>query len=70
CGVRLDDPSISRLHCSLALRSNGDIVVADLGSANGTLVNGIPVGANEAIPIKSGDVITAGDVRFTFSVVA
>jgi FHA domain/FhaA, N-terminal domain len=63
--IQLDDPSISRLHCSLTLKAGGQIVVADLGSANGTTVNGKLLAATEARPVNKGDVIGVGDLRLT-----
>ena len=68
--VRIDGSSISRLHCSLALRGNGEIVISDLGSSNGTYVNERVLGANEARPVKVGDVIGVGDIRLTISEIA
>jgi hypothetical protein len=68
--VRIDDSSISRMHCSIALRSNGDIVVADLGSSNGTFVNGQILSANEARTVKAGDTIKVGDIALTVSNIA
>jgi hypothetical protein len=65
--IRIDDPSISRMHCSIALRSNGDIVVADLGSSNGTSVNGQTLSASEARTVKAGDTIKVGDIVLTIS---
>jgi hypothetical protein len=65
--VRIDDASISRLHCSFALRSNGEIVVSDLGSSNGTYVNGEILNSNEARALKQGDTVKAGDVSLTVS---
>lgn len=53
--IRLDDTSASRHHARLDL-SNGDAArVADLGSRNGTRVNGEPV--NTPTELLSGDVI-------------
>ena len=63
--VRIDDPSISRIHCSLAIRGSGEVVVADLESANGTFVNDARLEANEARKLTPGDVIRLGDVAFT-----
>ena len=63
--LRLDDASVSRLHCSLSLKANGQIIVADLGSANGTTVNGQPLTATEARPLNEGDVLGVGDLRLT-----
>ncbi len=65
--VRIDDPSISRLHCSLALRSDGNIVIGDLGSANGTYLNQQLLARDEARALKSGDIIRAGDLEFAVS---
>lgn len=62
--VRIDDASISRMHCSIALKNNGDVIVADLGSSNGTYVNGELVG-KEARVLKSGDIISVGDFKLT-----
>jgi hypothetical protein len=58
--IRLEDPSVSRLHAELIRR--GDFVyVSDLGlSANGTRVNGRPVGRRV---LAEGDVVTFGMAR-------
>jgi hypothetical protein len=63
--ARIDDASISRLHCSLALRASGEIVIADLGSSNGSALNGKPLAPNQARPLQSGDAVELGDVRLT-----
>jgi len=60
--LRIDDASVSRLHCSLALRSGGEVILSDLGSANGTAVNGRSLGEGEYLEIKKGDSIEVGDV--------
>ena len=39
CQLSLDDPLVSRRHAVLKLE-RGDVVVQDLGSRNGVLVNG------------------------------
>jgi predicted component of type VI protein secretion system len=39
CDVRLDHKSVSKLHCIL-VKTDGLILVRDLGSTNGTRVNG------------------------------
>ena len=58
--VRIDDPSVSRLHAEL-IRRGAFVYVSDLGlSANGTRVNGRPVGRRV---LAEGDVVTFGLAR-------
>jgi len=65
--VRIDDPSVSRLHCSLSLGSGGGTLIADVGSVNGTSVNGQFLGRDEARPLQTGDVLGVGDFKLTVS---
>jgi len=55
--ITLDDPFISDRHVRFD-RVEGRLVVEDLGSTNGTLVNGIPVIGRRAL--DRGDVIRIG----------
>jgi pSer/pThr/pTyr-binding forkhead associated (FHA) protein len=58
--VPLEDPSVSRLHAEL-IRRGPHVYVADLGlSANGTRVNGRPVGRRI---LADGDVLSFGAAR-------
>ncbi|WP_258037974.1 FHA domain-containing protein, partial [Streptomyces sp. SM5] len=41
--VPLDDPDVSRLHCAVTVSEDGRVSVADLGSTNGTSLDGAPV---------------------------
>ena len=63
--VRLDDPGISRLHSSIALRAGDEVVLSDLGSANGTYVNGRIVSSGEVVRLRSGDVIAVAGSQLT-----
>ncbi|KAB2973051.1 FHA domain-containing protein [Streptomyces sp. SS1-1] len=38
--VPLDDPDVSRLHCAVTVGADGRVAVADLGSTNGTTLDG------------------------------
>jgi adenylate cyclase len=62
-GVRLEDAGVSREHASLR-RKDGAWWVMDMGSANGTFVNGLPVAANTRI--KDGDEVSFGPARYVF----
>lgn len=41
--VPLDDPDVSRLHCAVTVGADGRVTVADLGSTNGTRLDGTRV---------------------------
>ena len=65
--VRIDDTSVSRLHSSISLRSDSNVVVADVGSANGTFVNDQLLARDEARTLKEGDVVQVGEFKLTVS---
>ena len=54
------DPTVSRRHAELVLTAQG-LTVRDLGSSNGTFVNGIRV---SEMRVKDGDAVTFGKVAF------
>lgn len=56
-GERLDDPEVSRRHLRLVPGPTA-LSVVDLGSSNGTTVNGAPLTGRQAL--RAGDVIRAG----------
>jgi pSer/pThr/pTyr-binding forkhead associated (FHA) protein len=58
----LDKALISRLHCRLTADRSDQLVVEDLGSTNGTLVNGRRV---DRSVLKVGDRLTVGRVEFS-----
>ncbi len=65
--ICIQDSSVSRKHIMLRRVGNG-WTVSDLGSGNGTLVNGEPI-TDETV-MANGDVITMGDSEVTFTDVA
>jgi diguanylate cyclase (GGDEF)-like protein len=48
CDLRIDDTSLSRQHCRIR-RTNGAYFVEDLGSRNGTMVNGLRIQAPQLL---------------------
>ena len=62
--VIVDDPMVSRHHCQLKLQ-RGAYSFADLGSRNGSMVNGQPV---SQIALGPGDLIRIGDTEIEFQV--
>jgi pSer/pThr/pTyr-binding forkhead associated (FHA) protein len=61
--VVVDDDSVSRKHAEV-FKTGSRVAVRDLGSANGTFVNGERI--SEA-PLSPGDLIRFGVVEFTYS---
>jgi hypothetical protein len=63
CEVVIDDSGVSRHHAEIAPAADG-WYVADLGSTNGTLVDGHL--AREALILEGGEVIEVGSTRLLF----
>ena len=61
----VDDATLSRAHLRLERGADGGWTVRDLGSSNGTRVDGARLG-DAAAPLHSGSTIEAGAVRLTF----
>ncbi len=59
---------VSRLHAVLRI-INGEVVVADLGSSNGTRVNGQKIVPHVDYPINHGDVIALGKLKIQILII-
>lgn len=58
CEIPLSDPEISRRHARFFIRE-GNVYVEDLGSTNGTFLNGERIATPQQL--RKGDVITLGE---------
>ncbi|WP_406014682.1 FHA domain-containing protein [Streptomyces sp. NBC_00984] len=58
--VPLDDPDVSRLHCAVTVSADGQVSVADLGSTNGTLLDGTEV-RDRPVRLKPGALLRLGE---------
>ncbi|MET8096940.1 FHA domain-containing protein [Streptomyces sp. NPDC005236] len=58
--VPLDDPDVSRLHCAVTVTPEGRVSVADIGSTNGTTLDGARVGARP-VPLTAGALLRVGE---------
>ncbi|MFJ5219550.1 FtsK/SpoIIIE domain-containing protein [Streptomyces sp. NPDC088354] len=58
--VPLDDPDVSRLHCAITVDAGGRVTVHDLGSTNGTTLDGQPVGPR-GVPFAPGALLRIGE---------
>ena len=61
CDCVVSEPTVSRRHACL-LRQEGRWVLRDLGSRNGTRVNGVRV--TEEVEVRAGDRVSFGGVRY------
>jgi hypothetical protein len=59
--IQVDDTSVSRLHCAIILGT--EVLVRDLGSTNGTIVDGAR--AMESI-LRDGSIIKIGNITLTY----
>jgi hypothetical protein len=66
CSIPLNDQNVSRRHAEIR-PGRGAYVVADLGSTNGTMVNGTRIGGEQRL--SDGDILSFGStyVRFEAS---
>jgi FHA domain/Double zinc ribbon len=58
--IALDDPGVSRRHAQIKRQPDGSLALLDLGSTNGTKINGIAIEPNILVPLKNGDRVTLG----------
>lgn len=56
------DHGVSRLHAVIR-RTNGSVSVMDLGSSNGTYLNGARLAANAEAPLNHGDILALGKLK-------
>jgi len=56
------DSGVSRLHAVIR-RNGGNVIVMDLGSSNGTYVNGTRLMPNMEQPLHHGDVVALGRLK-------
>lgn len=65
CDIVFRDPSVSKLHAHFRVDASTGLMLADVGSQNGTSVNGIRMTARQPEPISVGDELSFGDVVAT-----
>jgi pSer/pThr/pTyr-binding forkhead associated (FHA) protein len=65
CHLAAGSSAISRQHCAI-MRSDSKVSVEDLGSRNGTLVNGKKISG--VVELSSGDELTVGPLKFMVTI--
>ncbi len=67
CDVFIDHDKSSRQHFEV-YKLNDKFLIKDLGSSNGTFLNGHQLPANNEIELKSGDIISIHDYKLLFEI--
>src|SRR3954454_24526394 len=62
-GSLAGDPELSRVHARVFRDASGQLMIEDLGSTNGTFVNGARIGAPQ--PLRSGDEVRVGQTTLS-----
>jgi len=63
--VIVNDKQVSRRHCNFEAAPDGNWVVTDLGSSNGTYVNRQKIATHQ---LRDGDIVQVGEATFEFRV--
>jgi len=58
--IPINDPSVSSRHLKICRRRDGALYMVDVGSSNGTKLNGAAVEAGVETPLRPGDAIAVG----------
>ena len=61
--LQIEDPSVSSYHAQLTVGEGGDYVLRDLGSTNGTLLNGKEIAEGEDHRLQDGDKVVFGNIE-------
>ena len=56
------EAGVSRMHASIRIIED-QVLITDLGSANGTRVNGVQITPHIPYPVKHGDILTLGKFK-------
>lgn len=63
CDIVLHSDRASALHAEITILNNGDILLEDKNSRNGTFIMNRPIKPGTQVSIKRGDAIRFGDVE-------
>lgn len=67
CAINCLDTLVSREHAALALKADESCWVRDLGSRNGTSVNGTALAKGKERMLRDGDILSVAYIEFRFT---
>ena len=65
CNIQLDSNMVSRFHAQIVQQA-GRLLLEDLGSGNGSFLNGKQLEKHQPLALKDGDRIKLGPIKFRF----
>ena len=66
CDVTLQDMGVSNMHARIEVDTGGRVVLTDLGSTSGTLVNGVLLTAHQPAVLRPGAMIQMANSSLTY----
>jgi pSer/pThr/pTyr-binding forkhead associated (FHA) protein len=67
CNLTFDNDSLSRRHVRFRLAAGGTLTIEDLGSTNGTAVDGHKIEPHKPVPVRDGSRISLGEIKVVIS---
>lgn len=64
--LQIEDASVSSHHAELRLGDGGDYVLTDIGSTNGTLLNGKELAEGQGERLQAGDKLVFGNIDASY----
>lgn len=62
CDIVINEPYVSALHAEVTVLDNGEIIIEDKNSTNGTFVGNQKITPNSEVSIRRGDYVRLGNV--------
>lgn len=66
CGLTLPDASVSAKHAEILTQNDGEVLLCDLGSTNGTTLDGEPVRAGATTHLRLNSCLRFGFLKQDF----
>jgi hypothetical protein len=67
CHLTFDNDSLSRRHARFRLGADGMLTIEDLGSTNGTAVDGRRIEPFRPVPVRDGSRVSLGEIKAVVS---
>ncbi len=64
----LENPTVSRQHCQVECRNRGEVFITDLGSSNGTFINGERLLPNQTMRLMNNMRVKIANIEFMVDV--